>query len=165
MTCFIPKWLTNFKFMTMFTLNNVLYPQKANYKTFNLAKLFFKIMVRSYKPKKPKDANKADKIKLATDLLKEGMSMRQACQSAGISRTVVYRWLQSKKQNKPLKTRAGNPTSLPEECERELNVLLTLKSKWGFACTRQEVKELVCDFVTEVKELDTEHARYIRMSL
>ena len=48
----------------------------------------------------------------------------------------------------------GGVTAIQEK-ESELAHLLTLKSKWGFASTREEVKCLVQEYVQANKNLDT----------
>ena len=50
----------------------------------------------------------------------------------------------------------GGQIIIPEEYERELAVNLELKAKWGFAATRDEVRDIVSQCVKANKEEDNE---------
>ena len=54
----------------------------------------------------------------------------------------------------------GVVTAIPKE-ESEFAHLLTLKSKWGFALTREEVKCLVQKYVQANKNLDTPVSKHL----
>ena len=54
----------------------------------------------------------------------------------------------------------GVVTAIPKE-ESEFAHLLTLKSKWGFASTREEVKCLVQKYVQANKNLDTPVSKHL----
>ena len=115
-------------------------------------------MPRGYKRKKEKVRVNEDKVKNAVAKVERGeKSIRKAAKEAGISewtlRDRIKRGLPKKKE--------GGQQSMPEESETELAVMLRLKSKWGFASSRQEVIELVQDYVNHNKGKDTPVGKYL----
>ena len=117
-------------------------------------------MVRKYKNKKPPVVDKAGKLKMATDLTNRGSSIRQAAKDVGISEVVLRRHLKADKAGSTLAS-PGMRTALSESCERELNLVLSETSKWGFALSRTEVKGMVRDFVKKARGMDTPEGRHI----
>ena len=118
-------------------------------------------MPRSYKTKTPRDPNREIRIEEALKLHAEGASIRRAAKDTGVSDASLRHRLAAEQKGQTLMSR-GNQTSLPEESERSLSAVLTLKSKWGFACNRAEVKQLVFDYVQKNKDLDTDIGKYLR---
>ena len=62
----------------------------------------------------------------------------------------------------------GRKPSLPKECEDELALCLKAKARWGFGSTRDEVRDLVKEYVTKNKDTETDlrkHCLYLRNSL
>ena len=56
----------------------------------------------------------------------------------------------------------GMLTSLPQENESELAMMLTVKAKWGFGSTRDEVRQLVHDYVVEAKTKDNPIEKHLK---
>ena len=111
-------------------------------------------MVRNYKKKKEQANVNRDKLKQVKALVSNGMSIRKAGKQLGLHEASIRRHLKAEKENKTIGT-VGIKTALPENSEEELALMLTLKAKWGFASSREEVKSLVQDFVRKVKGTDT----------
>ena len=92
-------------------------------------------------------------VEAALETIKTGtMSVREASKNFGIAK-----WSYSSRQAKhvdSLRGWHGEVTAIPKE-ESEFAHLLTLKSKWGFASTREEVKCLVQKYVQANKNLDS----------
>ena len=82
---------------------------------------------------------------MAKGLVAHGTSIRQAARDFSLSETTLWRHIEAEKREKPA-PKKGTPISLPEDCEKELSLILSLKSKWGFALNGKEVKELVKEF-------------------
>ena len=68
----------------------------------------------------------------------------------------------SNEEGPPTVMISGGQTGIPEESERELAFLLNLKAKWGFAASRDEVREIVQEYVTANKEKDTPEGEHLR---
>lgn len=95
--------------------------------------------------------------KNAVALVESGKSIRSAAKETGISEFGLRYRIKTRNMKS-----IGGQQSLPDVSEAELYKLLALKSKWGFASTRQEVKELVCDYVKSNKTLETPLGDYLR---
>lgn len=111
-------------------------------------------MPRNYIKKRAANAPSKEKFELVKDLLDKGISIRKASKQIGMPPTTIRRYLEMEKKNKEI-CKTGTKTSLPEESERELALMLSIKSKWGYASSREEVKTLVHDFVRSVKGTGT----------
>jgi len=90
-------------------------------------------------------------------------SMRKVARRFHMSEAHLRKNIKHKKnlEMTPRRT-VGNPLNLPEDSEKELAVLLTIKSKWGFASTREEVCELVQDYVKINITKETPLAEHLR---
>ena len=84
-----------------------------------------------------------------------GLSIRKAAKEIGI-----HEWTLRDRMKRTREV--GGLTSLPEDSERELAFLLTLKAKWGFASTRDEVRSIVAEYVRDNIESETEIGEYLR---
>ena len=116
-------------------------------------------MVRNYKKKFPINVKITERQ--YTDGLSKvaaGSSIRQAAKDCRMSEFSFRRRLKA-----PLEQgqHLGTPMSLPEASERDLAVVLTIKSKWGFALSRKEVQDLVEEYVQLNKRKNTELGRYL----
>lgn len=114
-------------------------------------------MPNVYKRKhnKPKISDQ-DIAKAINKIKSEGKSIRSAAKEIGMHEST----LRDKMKVKRLKTQGGQ-LSIPHESEKELAMMLDLKAKWGFACSRDEVKDLVRDYVKANKDKSTTIGEYL----
>ena len=96
-------------------------------------------------------------VEVALETIKAGtMSVREASKNFGINEAT------RRDKLKHVNSQRGwhGVTAIPKE-ESEFALLLTLKSKWGFASTREEVKCLVQKYVQANKNLDTPVSKHL----
>lgn len=114
-------------------------------------------MVRKYKRKTDRDPPNEDLIQEALRQVREdGLSRNKAATLAGVSEKTIRRRL----INAPRKD--GGQTRLPEEAERELALLVSLKAKSGVISTNIEIRNLVSEFIKENKNKDTDLGELLR---
>nr|WP_253308816.1 hypothetical protein [Rickettsia endosymbiont of Ceutorhynchus assimilis] len=100
-------------------------------------------MPRKYIPK-PKKYTKEDLDKAAKLVRTEGFSVRAAADAFHIDKSKLSRYM-----NKKNSTKQGRKTSLSLEVEQDLASKLITMAQWGFALTKQEVKNAVQTYVQE----------------
>ena len=117
-------------------------------------------MVNKYKRKTPiKPPLDEKKLQDAIHKVRSGaISKRKAAKEIGVSEWTVRDRM---KRHAPVQ-KEGAHTSLPYESERELQKMLEIKAKWGYAATRDEVSDLVQSYVNENKTKDTELGQYLQ---
>ena len=117
-------------------------------------------MVYKYKRKNPdKIPIDENKVRDAIHKVKAGsISIRKAALEIGI-----HEWtLRDRIKRGAPKLKEGAHTSLPYESERELQRMLEVKAKWGYAATKDEIMDLVQTYVLENKDKDTELGEYLQ---
>ena len=103
-----------------------------------------------------------DKVKDAILKINAGsISIRKAARELKVSEAMIRYRMKRITKGRPIQQRAG-PQSLPPESERELALMLNVKAKWGFAADREEVAELVHDYVQANKDADGPVREHIR---
>lgn len=112
-------------------------------------------MPRKYQPRKKAEVRRSTKkipietLKTALHHVKEsGMSIRKAAREVNINEKSLRNYMKDlslgkERTNMPI----GNPTYLPEASEQQLASLLATRAQWGFAVTREELQDLVTEFV------------------
>lgn len=100
-----------------------------------------------------------DAIRAAIAMVEAGSSIRAAAKEHG-----MHEWtLRDKLKKKPARrAKLGAETAIPESDETQLAFLLSLKSKWGFASTREEVKGIVQEFVSDNKGADSPLGQHLQ---
>ena len=97
-------------------------------------------------------------VEAALETIKAGtMSVREASKNFGLNKATLRDNLKHVDSQRGWH---GVVTAIPKE-ESEFAHLLTLKSKWGFASTREEVKCLVQKYVQANKNLDTPVSKHL----
>ena len=114
-------------------------------------------MVRKYvRKKQPIDPGV---VEAALETIKAGtMSVREASKNFGINEATLRDKLKHVDSQRGWN---GVVTAIPKKESEFQCDLLTLKYKWGFASTREEVKCLVQKYVQANKNLDTPVSKYL----
>ena len=113
-------------------------------------------MVRKYKPKGRRPVDELI-MESAIEMVKAGASIRSAAKNYGLHEATIR--VRMKRETPSAKL--GGTIAIPEDEEANLAYLLTLKSKWGFASTREEVKCLVQEFVQSNRGKDTDLSKHL----
>ena len=116
-------------------------------------------MPRKYLPGKKRKIKDVDEtlINEALSKVEAGTSIRTAAKEASVDEKTLRNRM---KKGAPLKS--GGHLSLPVDSEKELALMLCIKAKWGFALTREQVYDLVQQYVRANKHSDTDLGKYIR---
>jgi len=117
------------------------------------------IMVYKYKRKLPK------KVPVSQALIDEAirkvrnneLSIRKAAKELNMAESSLRDKMKVKRTK-----RSGGQTTLTRDAEEELAHLLIVKAKWGFAAGREELKDIVQQYVIANKDHDTEVGRQLK---
>ena len=118
-------------------------------------------MVRKYVRNLGRSPLDPGAVEAALETIKAStMSIRKASKNFGINEATLRDKLKHVDSQRGCTGWHGVVTAIPKE-ESEFAYLLTLKSKWGFASTREEVKYLVQKYVQTNKNLDTPVSKHL----
>lgn len=110
-------------------------------------------MVRNYKRKKEKPSwTKEDLSKAVEDVKNHKLSGYEAAKTFNIPRTTIIDHVTGRRGQKS--STFGRPPILSAEIEKKLSDNLHVMEKWGFGLSRQEVIELVADYI-KANKIDT----------
>lgn len=104
-------------------------------------------MPSKYKRKTPDKGNLDEQIKSAiAKVQSKELSIRKAAKEIGLPEST----LRDKIKKHHTGTWGGSNT-LPKEVEQELALMLSIKAKWGFAAGKEELKDIVQQYVSSNK--------------
>jgi hypothetical protein len=96
-------------------------------------------------------------------MIREGMSIRQATQLNGVSKTTALRNLQADRVDIPMRTASG-VLSVPPDVQAEIAEVVCTAAKYGFGLQRDELKVYVGDFVKKNWDMDSSIGQYFRIN-
>ena len=114
-------------------------------------------MVRTYKRKT--EEVPIEQMETIRQRVEAGEKIRAVARSLNMSEATIRRKL----KKLPVATQTTSyKMSIPEESEFELAVCIKMMAKWGFSPTREELKDLVKDYVKSNKETNTSVGHHLR---
>ena len=116
-------------------------------------------MVRNYK-RKPKRVTEEDWVKMFEEVA-EGASVNSTAKKYGLNESTLRSRIKAAERDGS-KRKHGGLQCLPRDIVDKLAVIITTRSKWGFASTRDEIKDLVQEYVTAHREADTPLGEYLK---
>ena len=115
-------------------------------------------MVHKYKRKTPiKPPIDEDLLEAVINQINnKEISIRHGAKQLNMPESTLRHWMKNRIRNK-----RGPPTTLPQQVEEKLAYLLSVKAKWGIALGREELKDMVKEYILENKNKDTEIGRQL----
>jgi len=119
-------------------------------------------MPRKYVKKKNRNPVSDEKVQTAIHKIQaNNLSIRKAAKTIGVDEKTLRNRIKTLNNNSELK-KVGGQQALPDKVEEELAHLLSIKAKWGWASSTEEVRDLVGEYVNANLEAEGEVGDHLR---